>query len=463
MPRSLVELFFSPRNVAVYGASSDPNKLSGRPLNYLKKFGYKGEIYAINPHREVVQGVPAYASIEDVPGELDLVIIAVPAESVADAVAASAKRGVGAAIVFASGFAESASGGGEPLQEEVATLARAGGMRLLGPNCLGSFSERNGAFATFSTAFDLDGERPDSPIAFASQSGAVGTFTYSTMAKYGVGVRYFVNTGNEADITAVEMLSCLVDADDVKVLLCHLEAFRDPKALEDLASRAAAAGKPLVLVKAGRTAEGRRAIAAHTASDGGDDQAFDAIVKRWGAIRVASMEEMANTALIFSAGRRAKGRRVSVVTSSGGAGALASDAAADVGLVIEPWGEQARRQVAAKLPYFASTSNPVDVTGAMINDVSILDATLAIACKVEETDLMLLVVGNADAAAKEIIEVVCRAYDRTDTPFVVAWSGGSNDSRVALLAHGIPTYSDPFQAVRAIGRLTEFSLLTSRS
>ncbi|MGU3498660.1 CoA-binding protein [Mycobacterium sp. C31M] len=459
MPRSLPELLFEPRSVVVYGASSDPDKLSGRPLDYLKKFGYPGRILAVNPRRDVVQGVPSYRSVNEISGEIDLAVIVVPAEAVPDAIAACAERGVGAAIVFASGFAESADR--EQLQRQIASAAGEGGMRLLGPNCLGAFSEPHRAFATFSTAFDVEGRRPDSPIAFASQSGAVGTFTYSAMTDYRLGVRYFVNTGNEADVTAVEVLTALVDADDIEVLLCHMEGFRDPAALDDLASRAVAANKPFIVLKAGRTAVGRRAIAAHTASPGGDDAEFDAILQRHGAIRVAGMEEMADTALIFAAGRRPRGRRVSIVTLSGGAGALAADAATDVGLVVEGWGEVPRDKLADRLPYFASTLNPVDITGAMINDVGILDAALDVACAADETDMVLLVLGNADKAAPRVIETVHRAWQRTDKPFVVAWTGGSGEARSDLLALGIPTYSDPLRGVRALGLLTRFSLLAS--
>jgi acyl-CoA synthetase (NDP forming) len=460
--RSVAELLFAPRSIVVYGASSDPDKLSGRPLHYLRTLGYAGELYAVNPRRDVVQGVPAYARVADVPGPVDLAVIVVPADKAPDAVEQCAAAGVGAVIIFASGFSEAPAGVGVAAQERIAEASRRAGMRVLGPNCLGSFSLEHKAFATFSTAFDTPGSLPDSPIALVSQSGAVGTFTYSIMTSAGLGVRYYANTGNEVDISVVEVLAALVDHDDVGLLLGHLEGFRDPDALDRLASRSAAAGKPLVLLKAGRTAVGERAIGAHTGSRGGDDAEFDAILARHGAIRAASMEEMADLALLFASGRRAAGRRVTIVTQSGGAGALACDVAVDVGLEVEPWEDATRAKVAELLPFFASTANPIDLTGALLNDVSILDKSLQVAAGTDETDVILVVLGNSDRAARELVDTCVRHHAGTDKPFVVAWTGGTGQARADLLAAGVPTYAEPARAVRAIGRLVDLSLRSSR-
>lgn len=457
MTGSVADLLFAPHSIVVYGASSDPAKLSGRPLDYLKKLGYGGDLYAVNPRRDVVQGVPAYASIADVPGPIDLAVVVVPADKVPDAIDQCAAAGVGAATVFASGFSEAPDGVGAEAQERIAATCRRTGMRVLGPNCLGSFSLPEKAFATFSTAFDVAGDLPDSPIALVSQSGAVGTFTYSTMTSAGLGVRHFANTGNEVDISVVEVLDALVDREDVELLMGHLEGFKDPAALERLASRAAKAGKSLVLLKAGRTRVGERAIGAHTGSKGGDDAEFDAILARHGAIRAQSMEEMVDLALAFASGRRARGRRVTVVTQSGGAGALASDVAVEVGLEVEPSDDATRARVAELLPFFASTANPIDLTGALINDPAILDETLQISLQSDETDVVLVVLGNSDAAAKALVEICVRHHGATDKPFVVAWTGGTGQARTDLLGAGVPTYAEPVRAVRAIGHLVDLS------
>jgi acyl-CoA synthetase (NDP forming) len=460
---SVADLLFRPRSVVVFGASSDPDKLSGRPLDYLQKFGFDGPIFAINPHRTEVQGIAAYSKIAEIPSQVDLAIIVVPAANVVQAVRECADAGVGAAIIFASGFAEIGEQG-TPEQAEISAIATRSGMRVLGPNCLGTFALASRAFATFSTAFDEDGDRPNSPIALASQSGAVGTFTYSTMTALGLGVAYFANTGNEVDVTVTEVLAGLVDSPDVKVLMGHIEGCKDLGALAGLASTAKSHGKPLILLKSGRTPQGARAVAAHTASVAGDDEAFDSVLAAHAAIRVPSMEAMADSALALVGGRRASGRRLTIVTLSGGGGALATDRAVELGLRVDTWSnEQDIEALASELPYFGSTKNPIDVTGAMINDLSLLERILGIVSDNDDTDTVLVLLGNADRGAADIVATLTKAHRATGKPFLVAWTGGTGQARLALLEAGIPTYTDPQRAVECMTRLVDFSLAAASS
>jgi acyl-CoA synthetase (NDP forming) len=460
---SAADLFFRPRSVVVYGASSDPDKLSGRPLAYLLKFGFPGKVFAVNPHRDQVQGVDAYKDIASVPGPVDLAVIVVPAASVLDAIQLCADAGVGAATVFASGFAETGEGG-TPLQEEISRIARESGMRVLGPNCLGTFSAPDKAFATFSTAFDDDSERPDSPIALVSQSGAVGTFTYSTMNSLGLGARFYANTGNEADLTSVEMLAGLVENPDVDILMGHIEGAKDLDALGALAKAASYNDKPLLLLKSGRTPAGARAVAKHTASIAGDNEAFNAALTPHGAMRVESMQAWSDAALAFSDGRRAAGRRLTIVTLSGGVGALAADRAVELGLTVDPWAEPGdREELAAQLPSFASVANPIDMTGAMINDLDLLDRALQVTTANAETDVLLLVLGNADKGSEEIVKRLVAGHRSTAKPFIVVWTGGSGRPLQELLKAGVPAYAESDRAVNALSRVVEYSLRPGHS
>ena len=455
MRRSVADLLFRPESVVVYGASSDPDKLSGRPLDYLKRFGYAGRIFAVNNRHRQVQGVEAFPSIEEIPARIDLAVVVVPAASVVEAVSRCAGAGVGMAIVFASGFAE-IDARGAALQAELREVSRRTGIRILGPNCLGSFSLPTRAFATFSTAFDDDSKRNDGPIALVSQSGAVGTFTYSMMNSLGLGVRYFANTGNQSDATAIELLGELVRQDDVQLLLGHLEDLTYPDDLRKLLKSAEQFRKPFVILKAGATKAGCRAVNAHTASKAGDDRQFDELVSAHGAIRVDSMEAMADAALAFAGGRFAIGDRVSIVTLSGGAGAIAADTAVGSGLRVDPWPEKDQETLRAVLPEFGSSLNPVDVTGAMINEIGILPRTLEVVAAHEGTDILLVVLGNADKGAEEIVEALIGAYRGTAKPFVVSWTGGSGRPRATLLEAGIPTFTDPVRAIRAINWLVSY-------
>lgn len=452
MPRSLTELLFRPSSVVVYGASTDPDKLSGRPLDYLLRFGFPGAIYAVNPGRREVQGVPAVAAIGEISGPIDLAIVVLPAEKVLDALERCAAQGVGAAIVFASGFVE-AGADGQELQEQLAALARQSGMRIVGPNCLGAFSHADRTFATFSTAFDDDAERADSPVALVSQSGAVGTFAYSAMNSEGVGVRYFANTGNQADVTVVEVLEALVNEPGVLTLVGHVEDGRDVDGLARLADAATERRKNLVLLKGGRTAAGARAVQAHTGSIAGDAERLEATVAARGGIVVHGLEDMTDTVLALQQGRVPGGPRLTLVTLSGGCAALAADAATEAGLVVDTWRSADRELVAQRLPYFASTLNPIDLTGAMLTDVDSLVATLEVVGRNAETDVICVVLGNADRNAEAVVEALTQAVQATAKPFVVSWTGGSGRPRQELLRRGVPTFTDPGRAVRALARL----------
>lgn len=463
MTRSVFDLYFAPDCVAVYGGSSDPDKLSGRPVAYLKRFGYDGDVYVVNPRRREVQGFRSFGSIGEVPGPVDLCIIVVPADSVANAVRECALAGVRAVTIFASGFSEVGEEG-RGLQAAIADTAQSVGMRVIGPNCLGTFAIEERTFATFSTAFDSSeaGAVP-APLAVVTQSGAVGTFTFSSLAKRGLTASYFANTGNEADVTVAELLRELVDYAGVRVLLGHIEGAKDLSKVAEVARAARAADKPLVLLKSGRTAAGARAVGHHTGSTAGDDRAFDVVSIDEGAIRVTSMEEMADTAVAFADGRRARGPRLSIVTLSGGAGALAADDAVSAGLAVDTWKSAVHRDaVAGVLPYFGSVANPFDLTGAMLTDLTLLEETMGWVVHNDETDIILVVLGNADASAERVVEVLDRFYHSTDKPFFVAWTGGSGLPAAALAGAGVPAYPDPQRAIASIARVEAFSRSVER-
>lgn len=457
MSVSLSDALFRPRGIAVVGASNDPTKLSGRPLDFLLRLGYEGSIVAVNPTRAEVQGVKAYPKLADASGPIDLAIVVLPAAAVTQALRDCAAAGVAAAIVFASGFSEM-GGRGLALQEEIEEIVKTTGLRVIGPNCLGTFALPTKAFATFSSAFDEDITMPDDAIALVSQSGAVGTFIFATLVAAGVGVRYFANTGNEADVSVGELLAQLARVDDVAVLMGYLEDGRRLEQLAEAAAEAERRGKPLLLIKSGATAEGQRAVGLHTGSQPGSDADFMAIVERHGAIRVESMEAAADAAMLFRQGRRAAGKRLVLVTSSGGASALTTDAAVQIGLSIDPPSEAVREAIRPMLPEYGSTANPIDLTGALLTDEPLIQRVLSKLVDDPAVDVILVVLGNADRNADALVENIVAVCETTDKPFAVAWSGGSGRPRVALQARGIPTYPDPLRAVKAIKRLADFSL-----
>lgn len=457
MTASVAERLFRPRSIAIIGASNDTVKLSGRPLDFLLRHGYQGGLYPVNPARDLVQGVKAWPAIGAVPGPVDLAIIVVPAHAVVQAVEDCGAAGVGAAIIFASGFSEMAGGAGVPQQEALVAAAAKSGIRLLGPNCLGSFAIPTRAMATFSSAFDEEESLRSDPVAIVSQSGAVGTFMYSALLGQGLGARYYANTGNQSDISVVEILGALARFEDVQVLMGYLEDYRDPAALDAALGAARAEDKPLLLLKAGDSAAGRRSVGAHTASDPGDAAAFGAAVAAGGGLQMERMEEMTDAALIFRNGRRALGRRISFVTSSGGASSIACDAAVRDGLDANRWSDEGRSALADLLPAFGSSLNPIDLTGALLTDPLLMTRVMARVTASDQTDMILVVLGNADRGSEAIVDGILSGYHATEKPFAVAWTGGSGRPRQALLAAGVPTYTDPARAVRALAHLAAFS------
>jgi acetate---CoA ligase (ADP-forming) len=457
---TLSDALFRPRGIAVIGASNDPDKLSGRPLDFLLRLGYKGDIYPVNPTRTQVQGARSYSSLKEIPGPVDLAIVVVPAPGVAQALHDCAAAGVSAAIVFASGFAEVKGEKGRQMQDEIVTIAKATGLRVLGPNCLGSFAVQNAAFATFSSAFDELTQVHEDAIAIVSQSGAVGTYLYTTMQASGVGARYYANTGNEADISAAELLGAMAHAPDVDILIGYLE---DGRRLDRLAEAAAAAdsrGKPLILMKSGATTEGARAVGFHTGSMPGSDADFTALVRRYGAIRVESMEQAGDLALMFRPGRRSAGRRLAIVTSSGGASALATDAAVQCGLAVEAVSADTEIALRALMPHYGSAANPIDLTGSLLNDAPMLESALGKVVADQQVDMVLVVIGNADRGSEALVHGIHQGYLAAGKPFAVAWTGGSGRPRQALLDLKVPTYAEPLRAVRALRQLADFSLRT---
>lgn len=455
----LGDALFRPRGIAIVGASNNPDKLSGRPLDFLLRLGFKGEVYPINPTRSQVQGVASYSSLAAVTGPVDLAIVVQPSCAVPQALRECASAGVSVAIVFASGFAEM-GGEGDALQAEVEDIVRSTGLRVIGPNCLGTFGLPNRALATFSSAFDENTNLLDDAVAIVSQSGAVGSFIYASLVALGIGARYYANTGNQADVTVGEVLLNLAQADDVEILVGYLEDGRGLDLLAEAAQIASSRNKPLLLLKSGATAPGSRAVGFHTASQPGSDEAFSALMAQHGAIRVESMEAVADMVLVLRPGRLAKGKRLAIMTSSGGVSALTTDAAVQAGLLVDETSAQTQALLRTMIPDFGSAANPIDLTGALLTDPSLIERTLAALVVDPEVDMVLVVLGNADRGSEDIVRGIHNGFKATDKPFAVAWSGGSGRPRQALLDLQVPTFSEPARAVKALERLSRFSLRT---
>ncbi|HJU20144.1 MAG TPA: acetate--CoA ligase family protein [Stellaceae bacterium] len=448
-PHPLAPLL-SPRSVAIFGASNDPGRISGRPLRYYKEAGYQGALYPINPNRAVVQGVPAYPDLESVPGPVEFALIAVPAAHALSALEAAAKKGVRAAVMFTAGFAETGAAGRE-LQERAAAIARAGGLRLCGPNCLGLFNLRLGHTPTFGSYLEAGPERPG-PLGMITQSGAFGTHLLALARRRGIGVGIWVSTGNEADIQVADGISFLADDPETAAIACYMEAIKDRDRFAAAVTRARASGKPVIAIKVGGSAIGAAAAASHTASLAGSDAIYDAAFRQWGVERARTPEDLVEIAYACTRGRLPRTRRLAVVTISGGAGVLMADAAERFGVDLAPLSPAAQAEVTSWVP-FAAARNPVDLTAQPINEPALLEQAFDLLLGREGFPAIiayLLALAESPKLGETVHALLAAAARRYPDRYIALSVIAREEIRRRYEEAGIALFEDPWRAVEAV-------------
>lgn len=349
---------FEPRSVAIIGASKSMAKWGYIvPANILAG-GYKGELYPVNPTETEILERPVFRSVRDIPGEVDLAIITIPAERVTPMVRECVEKGVKTCIVISGGFSET-GGDGSRLELEMLDAARGSGMRLVGPNTMGIFSGPNMLHALMPPVRPVHGK-----IAFAAQSGNLGTQMLSLGRALGVGFSRFVCIGNEADLKAADYMEYFADDPATEVILLYIEGLREARRFIEVAA-ATSPRKPIVVLKAGKTRAGAEAAASHSAALAADETVFDGVIRQTGMIEADTTEEMLDIAKAFAAVPPPKGNRVGVITWGGGWGVVTADALAKHGLELVPFPEETLGELDAVLPAYWSRGNPVDLVGTL--------------------------------------------------------------------------------------------------
>ena len=448
---------FHPRSVAVVGASDNPHKVGGRPILYMKRYGFRGALYPVNPGRAEVQGLKAYPRLEDLPETPDLVVIAVADAEAERAVDACARRGVKVAVVMASGFGELGPEG-KVAQARMAASARAAGMRLIGPNCQGLANFASGVVANFSTIFhELEGR--DGPLAIVSQSGATSQAIYSLARVKGLGVRHVHASGNEADVTVADLALEITADSDVRLLLLYMEAIHDPQGLARAAAQARARDLPIVAVKAGRTESGKRAASSHTGALATEDRVIDAFCEKHGIWRVPDPHALVAAAELYLAGHRPRGRRLVVLSNSGASCVMAADAAEETGLRLAEFSPSLQADLKKTLPAFATPANPLDVTGAILTDSGLFGAVLPAIGEAQCSDMALLAVPIAGAGydVPRFARDLAAFRDRFAQP--VALAAPQAEVRAEFAALGIPTFAREREAMESLAQLALHSVL----
>lgn len=451
MTDDAIRAILSPGSVAIVGASDDPDKIGGRPIQYMRRFGFRGQVLPVNPRRPSIQGLPAYPSLDDLPVVPDLAVVAVAGDEAIRAVDDCARLGVGAAVVIASGFGETGAHG-KAQQDAMVERARARGLRIVGPNTQGVANFGTGAIANFSTLF---GEIPpaDGPVAVLSQSGAISQSVYGLVRTLGLGVGHVHATGNEADLTVADFAHALAQDPKVGLMLLYLESISDPHTLARAAAIACERELPMVALKAARSPRGQRSAASHTGALADEDRVVDAFLRQHGIWRVDDVHGLARCATAYIKGWRPRGRRLVMISNSGASCVMAADRAHSLGLPLAELSETTRGQVASKLPGFASSSNPIDITAALLSNSRLFSEVLPPLARDPDADLfcIALPVAGAGYDVTAFARDTARFADDCGRPVVVAaWK----PSVAAVFAeHGVVVHTDESDALEVLDQL----------
>ncbi|MBI4318401.1 MAG: acetate--CoA ligase family protein [Chloroflexi bacterium] len=447
-----LEALFAPRSVAVVGAARTPDKLGNVILKNIQEGGFRGKVYPINPRADVILGLRCYPRVTAIPGPVDLAVIVVPRDEVASAIQDCVRKAVRAAVVITAGFREIGPEG-VTAEREVTRIARAGGLRLLGPNCLGAIDTHASLNATFAAKMPLAGE-----ISFLSQSGALFAAILDMADAEKVGFNRFASLGNKGDVDEIDLLDLLKDDRLSKVVVAYLEGISDGHRFMSVA-RSLTRQKPLVVLKSGTTAAGSRAVSSHTGTLAGSDAAYRAAFKQTGAQRVDTLENMLDLAIAFAYQPLPEGRRLAIVTNAGGPGIMATDACEQWGIQLARFTPETVAELRRGLPSTASVYNPVDLVGdagadryrvavrAVMSDPGV-DGLLVLLTPQRLTDVA--------GTARVIVEAAALS-GRTPKPVLAGFMGKETVRAGVDILHQarVPNYPFPERAVFAFAHMNE--------
>jgi acetyl coenzyme A synthetase (ADP forming)-like protein len=453
MRRNLDGLLF-PRSVAVIGASATPGKV-GHAL-FANVVSFPGPVYAVNPKHTEIMGKPCFPTVAALPEPVDLAVIVIPADGVAEVLRECGKKGIKNAVVISAGFKECGVEGAKR-EQELVRVAEEYGLNVLGPNVLGIISTRAGLNATFAPRGALPGH-----IAFISQSGAFCTSVLDWAWKEKLGFSHFVSLGNKAVLNECDFLWAFAEDPETRVIVAYLEGIQDGPRFMEIA-REVTREKPIVVLKAGRAEAGARAVSSHTGTMAGADHAYDAAFRQCGVIRARTVEELFDYAYILARQPLPKGKRIGIMTNAGGAGVMAADAAEWEGLTVARLSETTVRALAARLPPAAALYNPVDILG----DANAQRYREALELVLGDPGVDMVTALSAPVAIlrfSELAEVVAEAKERFGKPIAVSFMAGElgEEAEEILRRAGIPSFFDPARAVRALAALAKYAEIRAR-
>lgn len=440
----------APKGIAIVGASADEARPGWRAVAALRKLGYAGEVYPVSSKAQEIAGYPTVASLDAVPGSVDLAIIMVRAQAVGSVLRDVAAAGIRSAVVLSSGFGETGEDGAL-LEEELRSIALENGMDVLGPNCLGFVDLRRSVAATFSTALELARDAVGD-VTLVSQSGAMGAAIFGVAQVERLPVSSFVSTGNEAVLSFADIVDRLVQSGPPQAVLGYIEGTADGRDLVRALREARAAGTKVAILKVGTTEAGQRAAQSHTGALSGSDRVWDAALRRAGTARAANPSELLELSMAYSVPHPPAGRRVAILSMSGGAGVMMSDRAQQLGLDTPAPGATTRERLSEQLPGFSALANPIDF-GGVYTDPSALISLVETVIDDPGFDAVALFVGLTPGLLGTFESELGRITRMAGKPVVVSWFGGPREGVVALRGLGIPTTTDPVRAMEVLAAM----------
>ena len=449
-----LSLLWNAQSIAIIGATERENAMGRAPIEYLQRYGYAGKIYPINPKGSTILGLQAFTSITEVKSTIDLALILLPAELVEVALTQCGVAGVKVVIVMSSGFAES-DADGVLAQARLVEIARNSGMRLVGPNCIGSVGGAKKLVASFSPVFSAPTTNVEAgSIALVSQSGALGYGMYSLGLDQGVPLGVVVTTGNEADVTNLEVANALADDPTISAILLYAESLTDIGMLHKISTK-----KPTAILKVGRSAQGAIAAASHTGALATEDRIIDAAIRATGAVRVDDVEQLLDAGLIFASCVKSLGKRVAIITTSGGSGILATDALEEHGLELAVLAPESLAELRNIIPSYGNANNPVDVTAAVMSSPDLFEKCLDILAHDKGVDSIIACFAVLVGSDVERIAAALGGVSKIrKIPIAVARTGSKNlapNAQAIFRSLNIPVFPTPDRAVAALRILND--------
>ncbi len=447
---------FNPNSIGVIGASSDVDKIGGKPIHYLQKHGYTGDIYPVNPNSDTIAGLPAYASISDVPEPPDMVLVIVPASLVLEAVEESLEAGVSNIIIIASGFAETGSDEGADAEQQLKQWADEYDATIIGPNSQGIVNFHTGMAASFTPALERETLLPGN-VGFITQSGAFGGALTTIFQENNIGLSKMVATGNEAATGALELFREFAKDDETAVASGYIEGFNDGRELIEFKRTESGIEFPIVVLKVGQSERAKQAAASHTGTLAGEHEIYKGVFKETGVMAVDDIDLFFATIKTLLTVDALPHGNLGVLSTSGGAGVHIADAIANNNLDVPELSDGIREEIDSYLPAYGSSLNPVDFAAG--TDIEDRKKVVELVFEDESIDTVILQLTNATGdRAVEYAEAFTAVNEKYDKPFLLCWTGGfDKDRALEMYAEaGIPVFENPVRCIETVRVINEF-------